>query len=184
MGMIGYQNRAWRLEPRLFLLITVVVLTMLTVAIIAASIGTIYEGMSFYYPGVFIGIVTLWLLVGIIHWMIKTSGDHSKVFRMRPEHCVRITENILINLGLEYERIEGEKMNPIFLWTIYYDVILRIQEEDISVSLLFNKINQNTTIYIGKVQPQNKELVRKIERGIDFGLKPMYLQDTRAIQIP
>jgi hypothetical protein len=177
-------HKSWKPQPNMIYLVLLVLLSMLIVAVISFSLGMSYEGMPFYYPGVFLGAVIIWLLAGIIHWIRKISGFRSQVYKMRLEHCVRAAEQVLSDFGFKFERIEREKVNFIFLWTFHFDVILLVREEDLSVSFMFNKLSQDTTIFIGKVQPKNKEIVQKIENGIDKGVRAFIPVNNPSLQIP
>ncbi len=171
MGLIDYHYYAWKPQPGIYLKGIVVVLSLLFLS----SVLMVYGITPLFYPGIVMAFAVLWMTIGLIHWIKKGAGYQSKLFRIKPEHCVKIVKKVLNELGLEYETIE-EKANLIFLWTVYYDLILHIPKEGISVCFRYFKLQQATGIFVGKVSPSNMKLIESIKDGIDRGTSPRYLE--------
>lgn len=124
-------------------------------------------GMApFFFPGLFMMLLTLWILIGTLHWIKKLEGYHYRLFGIKSENFVGIVEEVLKNLGLEWEEVK-DKVDLIFFWTANYDRIFHFPREGIHVCFRYFNIGQATGVYIGKENPSNIELIWRIMQSID-----------------
>ncbi len=171
MGLIDFDLYSWKAGPQVFLYILVVILCFLFFSTILMTIGM----APFFFPGIIMMFLTLWIMIGTIHWIKKLEGYHYRLYRIKPEDCVGIVEKALKDLDLKWEDVK-DKVDPIFFWTVNYDGILHIPKEGINVCFRFFKFGQATGVFLGKEGPSNIELIGRIKESIDEGSTPKNIE--------